>query len=262
MVASALKNSPHWTSVETPKKIAIVTGASSGIGRAIALRLAKDGFHVLAHYHRNQEKITATLKAIQEDAGGGDAIQFDVRDSENLREKLEGYFTHRPEHRLYALVNNAGIHDDALCGMMTDQQFDRIVKTNVYGPFFLMRWCVRKMLRHREGVVVNISSLSGQLGNAGQINYAASKGALIAMTKSLAAELGMKGIRVNSVAPGIIETDMVKATPHLEGLKEKIPLKRFGKPEEVAGAVSFLCSNDASYITGHTLSVNGGLLPT
>jgi len=249
------------TPVETPKQIAIVTGASSGIGRAIALRLAKDGFHVLAHYHRNEEKIAATLQAIRESAGLADAIQFDIRDSENLHEKLEEYFARHPDHRLYALVNNAGIHDDALCGLMTDQQFDRIVQTNLYGPFFLMRWCARKMLRHREGVVVNISSLSGQLGNAGQINYAASKGALIAMTKSLAAELGTKGIRVNSVAPGVIETDMVKEVAGLDEVKQRIPLKRFGQPEEVAGAVSFLCSKDASYITGHTLNVNGGLFP-
>jgi 3-oxoacyl-[acyl-carrier protein] reductase len=244
------------------KKIAIVTGASSGIGRAIAIRLAKDGFHVLAHYHHGQDKVAATLKAIREADGSGDDIQFDVRNSQNLQEKLEGYFTDHPDYRLYVLVNNAGIHDDALCGMMTDPQFDRILQTNVYGPFFLMRWCARKMLRHREGVMVNISSLSGQLGNAGQINYAASKGALIAMTKTLAAELGPKGIRVNAIAPGIIDTDMVKGTPGLDSLKERIPLKRFGKPEEVAGAVSFLCSHDASYITGHTLSVNGGLFPS
>lgn len=259
MVPYAVENAK--ISVENSKKIAIVTGASSGIGRAIALRLAKDGFHVLAHYHRNEEKIAGTLEAIRKNAGTGDAVQFDVRDSQNLREKLEKYFENHPEQSLYALVNNAGVHEDALCGMMTDQQFDRIIQTNLYGPFFLMRWCTKKMLRHREGVIVNISSLAGQLGNAGQINYAASKGALIAMTKTLAAELGTKGIRVNSVAPGIIDTEMVKETPSLLDLKDQIPLKRFGKPEEVAGAVSFLCSHDASYITGQTLSVNGGLFP-
>jgi 3-oxoacyl-[acyl-carrier protein] reductase len=136
-----------------------------------------------------------------------------------------------------------------------------VMKTNVYGAFYLTRWAVKKMMRQRSGTIVNISSLSGQMGNAGQINYAASKAALIAMTKSLAMELGSRGIRVNAVAPGLIETEMLEALPQLEELKKRIPLGRLGRSDEVAGAVSFLCSADATYITGTTLSVNGGLYP-
>jgi 3-oxoacyl-[acyl-carrier protein] reductase len=136
-----------------------------------------------------------------------------------------------------------------------------VMRTNVNGPFYLMRWCVRKMLRARAGSIVNIASLAGQTGNAGQANYAASKAALIAMTKTLAMEVGVRGIRVNAVSPGLIETDMIAEIPHIEKLISRIPLGRVGKVEEVSGVVSFLCSPDATYITGQTISVNGGLFP-
>ena len=242
--------------------IALVTGASSGIGRAIAIRLAKDGYHVLIHYHQNLSGALTTLEHIKKNsAASGDLIQFDVTQSQSIQNQLDAYFS-KTDLPLSVLVNNAGLHNDSLTGLMSDSQFDQVIQTNLYGPFYLMRWCVKKMLPKRSGAIVNISSLSGQIGNPGQINYAASKAALIAMTQTLAGEVGSRGIRVNAVAPGLIETEMTRSMPQMDALKNQIPLKRFGKPEEVAGAVSFLCSSDASYITGHTLSLNGGLLPS
>ena len=258
-------------------KNALVTGSSSGIGRAIAIRLARDGFHVLVHYHRGESGARDTLAEIENAGGTGTLIQFDVADAKAMEEALETYFAKaevipepgRPESArgafgardLEVLVNNAGIHSDTLLGLMSDESFDSVMKTNVYGPFYLMRWVVRKMLRQRRGTIVNVASLAGQTGNAGQANYAASKAALIAMTKSLCMEVGSRGIRVNAVAPGFIETPMIADIPGIEAMRDRIPLKRFGRPDEVAGAVSFLCSADAGYVNGHTLSVNGGLFP-
>jgi 3-oxoacyl-[acyl-carrier protein] reductase len=250
--------------------IALVTGSSSGIGKAIALRLGSDGYHVLAHYNRNVPGAEDAVTRIREAGGSAETLPFDVKDPSAIERALDGYFgggastNPAPPKPISVLVNNAGIRQDGLAGLMTDEAFDSVMKTNVYGPFYLLRWCIRRMIRQRAGCIVNISSLAGQTGNAGQINYAASKAALIAMTKSLAMEAGSRGIRVNAVAPGLIETEMLEDLPkeHLEALKKRIPLGRLGYSEEVAGAVAFLCSKDASYITGHTLSVNGGLLPT
>jgi len=257
------------------RPIALVTGSSSGIGKSIAVRLARDGFHVLVHYNRNESGAVDTVARIRDvkDAQGAhgtaELIRFDVKDSQSIDQALDSYFSKtsessgQPPKTIAALVNNAGIHEDGLAGLMSDAQFDAVMKTNVYGPFYLIRWCVRKMMRARAGSIVNISSLAGQTGNAGQINYAASKAALIAMTKTLAMEIGSRGIRVNAVSPGLIETEMLGNIPqaHLDELKKRIPLGRIGHSDEVASAVSFLCSKDASYITGHTLSVNGGLFP-
>ncbi|HEX4926008.1 MAG TPA: 3-oxoacyl-ACP reductase FabG [Bdellovibrionales bacterium] len=240
---------------------ALVTGASSGIGKHIALRLAKDGFHVLIHYNKNAAGAEDTFQKIRQAGGSCEVLQFDVKDPAAIEKALDGY-SKASQRPIHALINNAGVHNDTLLGLMSDAAFDDVMKTNVYGPFYLMRWCVRKMLKARAGVIVNLSSLSGQLGNAGQVNYAASKAALIAMTKSLAQEVGSRGLRVNAVAPGLIETEMIEQIPQLEEFKKRIPLGRFGKPEEVAGVVSFLCSDDAAYVTGHTISVNGGLFPS
>lgn len=241
--------------------IALVTGASSGIGRAISARLAKDGFHILVHYSNNEKGAEETFSQILKSGGKADVIRFDVKDPATIEAALDGYFKTAGDKPFSALVNNAGIHLDGLAGLMSDSSFDEVMKTNVYGPFYLIRWAVRKMMRQRSGSIVNISSLAGQTGNAGQLNYSASKAALIAMTKSLSMEVGSRGIRVNAVAPGLIETGMITEVPNLEEFKKRIPLGRIGKPEEVASAVSFLCSPESSYITGHTLSVNGGLFP-
>jgi len=250
--------------MKTSPKLALVTGASSGIGRGIALRLARDGFRVLVHFNRGRAGAEATAAAIREAGGEADLIQFDVADPAAVDAALEAHAKEFPDLPITALVNNAGIAKDGLLGILSNDAFDSVIRTNVNGPFYLMRWCVRKMLRARAGTIVNIASLSGQTGNAGQANYAASKAALIAMTKSLAMEVGSRGIRVNAVSPGLIETDMIAEIPeaHLAEMKKRIPLGRVGKVEEVAGVVSFLCSADAGYITGHTISVNGGLFPS
>jgi 3-oxoacyl-[acyl-carrier protein] reductase len=240
------------------KNLALVTGASSGIGRAIATRLGRDGYHVFVHYNLNEAKARETAETIVAQGGRADIVQFDVRDSQAAEKALDAITGNWD-----VLVNNAGKHSDTLLGLMSNDQFDDVLKTNAYGPFFLMRYFTRKMMRQRRGSIVNVSSIAGQTGNPGQVNYAASKAALIAMTKSLAMEIGSRGIRVNAVAPGLIETEMIDSIPnaHIEKIKERIPLGRVGKVEEVAGAVSFLCSQDAGYITGCTLSVNGGLFP-
>jgi 3-oxoacyl-[acyl-carrier protein] reductase len=244
----------------TTSKVALVTGASSGIGRAISKRLAQDGFYVCVHYNQNEKGAKETLGSLPE--GSGQLVQFDVKDSKSIDSALDGLFKSLGERQISALINNAGIHVDGLLGLMSDEAFESVMRTNVNGPFYLMRWCIRKMIRNRAGTIVNIASLAGQTGNPGQINYAASKGALIAMTKSLSMEVGSRGIRVNAVAPGLIETEMLSGIPNLEEFKKRIPLGRIGTVDEVAGCVSFLCSPDASYITGHTISVNGGLFPS
>jgi len=241
--------------------IALVTGSSSGIGKAIAIRLAKDGYHVLVHYGRNQAGAEDTFTQIQKNGGSAEVLQFDVKDKAKIELVLDSYFEQAKEPTPSVLVNNAGIHSDSMAAIMSDKAFEEVIQTNLFGSFYLMRWCVRKMLRHRKGCIVNIASLSGQMGNAGQINYAASKAGLIAMTKTLSNEVGARNIRVNAVAPGLIETEMIEEIPFLDEIKKRIPLKRVGTAEEVAGVVSFLCSADASYITGQTISVNGGLFP-
>ncbi len=244
------------------KTVALVTGASSGIGRAIALRLGRENNFVLAHFHKNRAGAEETVRLVASAGGAAEAIGFDVKDGKAIESHLNDWFGANSESTLGALVNNAGVHVDNLAGLLSDEAFDEVLKTNTYGPFYLMRYCVRKMLRQRSGAIVNVSSLSGQTGNAGQINYSASKAALIAMTKTLAIEVGPRGIRVNAVAPGLIETEMLSGVPNLEVFKERIPLRRLGRPEEVASVVAFLLSNEASYVTGHTLSINGGLFPS
>lgn len=243
------------TSAAPQKQVALITGSSSGIGKAIAVRLARDGFHVLIHFNRDAAGAEDTLSKVRAEGGTAEVLQFDVKDPQAIEVAIG-------TREIHVLVNNAGIASDTLMGIMSDEAFDSVIRTNVHGPFYLMRACICKWLRRRSGCIVNIASLSGQTGNAGQINYAASKAALIAMTKSLSSEVGSRGIRVNAVSPGLIETDMIADLPILEDIKKRIPLGRVGAPEEVAGCVSFLCSKDASYVTGHTLSVNGGLFPS
>jgi 3-oxoacyl-[acyl-carrier protein] reductase len=236
-------------------KTALVTGTSSGIGRAIAIRLAKEGFTIRAHYHSNREGAEKTLTEVVKYAPESSILQFDIANSDEVEKALKDIEVH-------TLVNNAGMHLDGMAMLMANETFEKVVKTNLFGPFYVTKICAKKMLLNRSGTIVNISSLAGQTGNAGQVNYAASKAGLIAMTKTLAMELGPRGIRVNAVAPGLIETEMIGTIPNIEMLKKQIPLGRFGSPEEVAGVVAFLCSEDATYVNGHTISVNGGLFPS
>lgn len=241
--------------------LALVTGSSSGIGRAIAKRLGRDGYFVLVHFNENEAGAAETLRSIEAHGGFGQLLRFNSQNKEETEAVLNQTLHAYPERKFEILVNNAGIAKDMLLGLMSDDAFDSVIKTNVYGPFYLMRFCIRRMIRQRSGSIVNISSLSGQTGNAGQLNYAASKAALIAMTKSLAMEVGSRGVRVNAVAPGLIQTEMLQEIPRIQEMQKRIPLGRLGLPEDVAGAVSFLCSKDAAYITGTTISVNGGLFP-
>lgn len=236
-------------------KIALITGASSGIGRAIAYRLAKDGFTIIAHYNSNKTGAEETLNNIFEIAPqlAHKLIQFDLKNLADIEKKVQEI------SQIDILINNAGLHKDAPALLMDNNSFSQIIETNLYGPFALMKVCGKKMLLKRNGIIVNIASLAGQTGNPGQANYASSKAGLIALTKTVAMELGSRGIRVNAVAPGFIETDMINDVKSLESFKSRIPLGRVGKASEVASVVSFLCSDDSSYITGHTISVNGGL---
>ena len=239
--------------------VVIVTGGATGIGKAISLRLARDGYFVLVHYNSSADAAKNVVAEITSLGGVASSLSFDIKDRKAGEEKLTAFFAEHTDLTLYGLVNNAGITKDTLVGLMSDEDFTDVIETNVYGAFFLMRWAVKKMLVKKAGSIVNMSSISGQTGNAGQFNYAASKAAVIAMTKSLAQEVGRKGVRVNAVAPGVIETKMTEEVAFLEAIKNNIPMKRFGKSEEVASVVSFLMSPDASYVTGQTISVNGGL---
>lgn len=239
-------------------KIALVTGASSGIGKAIAKRLAKDGYTIIVHYNKNLTGAENTLSELKAISGQCEhnLIQFDQSDLVALEVQIDKI------PKVDVLVNNAGLHRDAPALLMETKNFTEIIESNLYGPFLLMKLCGKKMLLKRSGVIVNIASLAGQTGNPGQANYAASKAGLIALTKTIAMELGSRGIRVNAVAPGLIDTDMISGIESVvEQMKKQIPMGRVGTADEVAGVVSFLCSSDSSYITGQTISVNGGQYP-
>ena len=242
------------------KNWVLVTGASRGIGKAVALRLAKDGFSILVHYNSNEDSAAKVAQEIEQNGGNAQIMGFNVSDSSQIEKKLDDWFKDL-DGEFFGLVNNAGIHKDTMAGLMSDQDFDDVVQTNMYGPFYLMRYCLKKMMKKRRGSIVNMVSLAGQVGNPGQLNYSASKAGLIAMTKTLAMELAKRKIRVNAVSPGLIETAMVEDIPGVEEMVKKIPMQRMGQPSEVAGAVSFLMSEDSTYVTGQTLSVNGGLFP-
>ncbi len=243
------------------KSTALVTGASKGIGKAVALRLGCDGYHVIVHYNNDRAGAQKTLESLREQGSTGDLVQFNVVDSTAVDAAMNNFTANNPDNKIEILVNNAGLHKDTFTVLMSNESFEDVLRTNTFGPFYLMRWCVKKMIRQRSGSIVNIASLAGQIGNAGQINYAASKAALIAMTRTLCTEVGPYGIRVNAVSPGLIETEMISEIPQIESLKKRIPLERFGTTDEVAGVVSFLCSKDASYVSGAVLNVNGGLFP-
>ncbi len=239
-------------------RCALITGGSRGIGRAICIRLANEGFYVLINYKSNQTEADKTLSFIKEQNGDGELLQFDIADKQAIKSTLDNWIASNPEKQIEVLVNNAGSKDDSLMSWMNDEQWDNIIKTNLDSFFYVTRIVLAQMLSKKYGRIINVVSLSGLKGMAGQTNYAAAKAGVIGATKSLAQEVARYGITVNAVAPGFIKTDMVEGLDEKE-LSKIIPAKRFGQPEEVAHAVSFFASKEAAYITAQVLSINGGL---
>jgi len=240
------------------QRVAIVTGASRGIGRAIALRLARDGCLVVL-VSRSAESLHQVHQEIEAAGARSEVSPCDVGNSQALQELIEAVAS--THGRLDILVNNAGITRDGLILRMTDQDFDDVININLRSAFVACRAAVRPMMRGRFGRIINIGSITGLMGNPGQSNYAAAKAGLVGMTKSIAKEMGSKGITANVVAPGFVETDMIANLPAemMEEVKKNLPVRRFGKPEEIAHAVSFLASEDAGYITGQVIVVDGGM---
>jgi 3-oxoacyl-[acyl-carrier protein] reductase len=239
-------------------KAALVTGGSRGIGRAICLKLAAMGYYVLVNYKSNQPEAKNTLAQIKENGGDGELLQFDVAGRDEIKQLLGGWIAAHPDDTIEVLVNNAGIREDSLMAFMNEDQWDRVLKTNLDGFYFVTRLVLDGMLLNRYGRIINVVSLSGIKGLPGQTNYSAAKAGVIGATKALAQEVGRSQITVNAVAPGFIRTDMTEGLDEKE-LKKHIPVNRFGTAEEVASAVAFFASKDAGYITGQVLSVNGGL---
>lgn len=239
-------------------KYALITGASRGLGKAIALRLAKDGFAVIINYQSNKEAAEDTLRQIQEAGGIGELLPFNVADAQAIETALESWAANHPDEYISVLVNNAGINQDNLMIFMQEEQWHKVLDTTLNGFFYITRRLLKNMLTRRNGRIINMASLSGLKGQPGQTNYSAAKAALIGATKALAQEVAARKVTVNAIAPGFIATDMTKELENDE-LKKLIPLGRFGKPEEVAALASFLASDDAAYITGQVISINGGL---
>ena len=224
----------------------------------MSLRLAKAGYTVIINYQSNEQAAQETLQAIQSQGGQAELLRFDVSNPESVQSAIESWQTAHPEDYIDVLVNNAGIRRDNLLVFMEPDDFEAVLRTNLFSFYHVTRPLLTPMIRHKHGRIINIASLSGITGLPGQCNYAAAKGGLIAATKSLAKEVAKKNVTVNAVAPGFIKTDMTDGLEEAE-LKKTVPMNRFGSAEEVAALVAFLASDDASYITGECISINGGL---
>ena len=237
---------------------ALITGASRGIGRAIAERLAREGYTVLINYHSNTEAAEATRAAIEAAGGKAELLPFDAADGRSIESALSQWDAAHEGGHISVLVNNAGIRRDGLMVFMNEDDWHDVLHTTTEGLYYITHHVLPGMLRARKGRIVNISSISGVSGLAGQTNYSAAKAALIGATKALSKEVASRKVTVNAVAPGFIATDMT-ADLDEAALKKTIPAGRFGKPEEVAALVAFLCSDEAAYITGQVINIAGGM---
>ncbi|MCK4569911.1 MAG: 3-oxoacyl-ACP reductase FabG [Bacteroidales bacterium] len=238
---------------------ALVTGGSRGIGRAVSISLAGMGYHVLINYNVNKSEAMHTLEAIESAGGSAELLPFDVSNAENVQQVVESWKEdHKESGYIKVLVNNAGIRKDNLLVWMEASEWASVIDTNLNSFYYITRLLVQDMIVNKFGRIINIVSLSGEDGMPGQTNYSAAKAGIIGATKALARELGRKKVTVNAVSPGFIKTDMTKDLEEKQ-YKALIPVGRFGEPEEVAAAVAFLASENASYITGEVISVNGGI---
>ncbi|HPN86961.1 MAG TPA: 3-oxoacyl-ACP reductase FabG [Smithella sp.] len=238
------------------KKTAIITGASRGIGRATAVELARAGYFVIINFKTNETAAQETLNMVKSEGGDGTIIPFDVADSEQTRNAVK---TITEQYKnIQALINNAGITADGLFMLLGEEEWDSVINTSLNGFYHMTKPILREMIRKKRGSIVSVSSLSALMPNRGQANYAAAKAGIIAASRSLASEVARFGVRVNVVAPGLIETDMIKDAP-VDQIKQIIPMARLGKPQEVASVIRFLCSDDASYVTGQVIGINGGI---
>ncbi len=241
----------------TPKRRALVTGASGGIGSAVAERLGRDGLHVIAHANGRLDAAEAVVARIVAAGGSAEAIAFDVTNHDASRAACERLLADGP---IQVIVNNAGVHDDAVFPAMRAEQWRRVIDVSVDGFFNVTQPLVMAMIRTRWGRIVNVSSVAAITGNRGQVNYAAAKGALNSATKSLALELASRGITVNAVAPGIIDSGMAEALFDKATIDKLVPMKRAGTAAEVASLVAFLASDEAAYISGQIVSINGAMI--
>ena len=240
-------------------KYALVTGGSRGIGRAVALKLASKGYSVIVNFLSNRESAQAVADEITAAGGSAELLPFDVADPKAIEAAIDQWEELHPDEWISVLVNNAGIRRDNVMFMMGNDEWHSVLDTNMNGFFYITRRLLKHMMpRRRGGRIINMASLSGIKGMPGQVNYSAAKAALIGATKALAQEVAPRNITVNAVAPGFIETDMTRDLPQDE-LRKMVPAGRFGKPEEVASLVAFLASDEAAYITGEVVSINGGL---
>jgi 3-oxoacyl-[acyl-carrier protein] reductase len=242
---------------EHTQQVAIVTGGSGGIGRAVCTELARTGCHLVINFMRNRDGAEQTLAQVVAAGGSGEISQFDVRDREAAEARVQEIGDRLGS--IDILINNAGTIADGLFMMMPPENWHRVIETSLHGFYNMTRPVLERMVRQRRGSIVSISSAASLMPNRGQANYAAAKAGLNAASKTVAMEVARLGIRVNVVAPGLIETDMIEKAPK-EYIKGLIPMARIGQPHEVAGVVAFLCSDAASYMTGQVLSVNGGML--
>jgi 3-oxoacyl-[acyl-carrier protein] reductase len=239
-------------------RYALVTGGSRGIGRAVSVQLAQQGYHVLVNYRSNEAEADKTIEIIQTNGGRASTLRFDVGNKDEVNEVLGNWIEGNRDTPIEVLVNNAGIRKDNLLMMMPEEEWSQVLHTNLFSFFYLNRLVIPLMLFKKKGRIINIVSLSGIKGMPGQTNYSASKAGVIAASKSLAQEVGRRGVTVNCVAPGFIKTDMTQDIDE-KAFKALIPMQRFGEAEEVAGVVAFLASPAAAYITGEVIHVNGGL---